>query len=408
MVPVRSHEAELAKAYAELKPKYDIESASWKSQHAHILANKNLSRDMQEAQLKQLGAKPIAPKRPRLTVSNATPEAIVKTFEIARPTLGIYSAEGSQFLSGHSFTKEKKNETLGILNGVWSGETYNKVTIAHGEQTLVNKRLALHLMIQPHVAKKVLNDDDLAVSGFMGRALICWPASRIGKRIWKGNPGLDVAIALGDYGNRFADLFEASTTTDAGELDLRTLPLSDGAERASLEFYNAIELAQAPGGRYVKIKPQAGRAEEQARRIAGCLELFYCPSSKAIGELNMKRGIAIAQWFLDEALRIIEGETLADEVTDAMDILTWARSGAKCVKRNDHGGLTFRLRDLTQFGPGRLRPKGDHAERIRIRCRAGLNYAVDAGDLYIDGSCAEAWHKGAKTGRFVFNLAAVN
>ncbi len=54
-------------------------------------------------------------------------------------------------------------------------------------------------------------------------------------------------------------------TTDVGELDLRTLPLSDGAERASLELYNAIELGQAPCGRYVKVtKPQAGRAEEQA------------------------------------------------------------------------------------------------------------------------------------------------
>ena len=189
---------------------------------------------------------------------------------------------------------------------------------------------------------------------------------------------------------------------------MRTLTLSDGAEKAALAFYNEIERAQAPGGRYVKIKPQAGRAEEQARRIAGNLELFYCPSSKTIGELNMKRGIAIARWYLEEALRIIDGETLADEVTDADDILTWARSGAKCVTRNDSGGLTFSLRDLTKDGPGRLRPKGEHAERIRIRCRAALNFAIDAGRLFVDGTCAEAWHKGAKTGRFTFNLSAVN
>ncbi len=150
-----------------------------------FLKDKKNSREMQEAQLKKLGAKPIAPKRPRLTVSNATPEAIVKTFEIARPTLGIYSAEGSQFLSGHSFTKEKKNEkrsaSLTLCGAV---ETYNKVTIAHGEQTLVNKRLALHLMIQPHIAKNVLNDDDLACPASWASALsFAGLASRIGTRI---------------------------------------------------------------------------------------------------------------------------------------------------------------------------------------------------------------------------------
>ena len=168
MSPVRDFERELAKAYAELKPQYDIDNATWSAQRSHILADKKLDRETQEAQLKQLGPKPVAPKRPRLTVSTATPEALVKTFEIARPALGVYSAEGSQFLGGYAFSKEKKNETLGIVNALWSGETYSKVTIAHGEQILVNKRLAMHLMLQPHIAKAVLNDDDLAVSGFMG------------------------------------------------------------------------------------------------------------------------------------------------------------------------------------------------------------------------------------------------
>ena len=130
-----------------------------------------------------------------------TPEALVKTFQISQPALGVYTAEGAQFLAGHAFSQEKKNETLGIVNALWSGEVYSKVTIAHGEQTLANKRLAMHLMIQPHVAKAVLNDDDLAVSGFMGRALICRPPSRIGTRIWTEEPGRDVSLALGHYGN---------------------------------------------------------------------------------------------------------------------------------------------------------------------------------------------------------------
>ena len=407
MSPVELFEKELAEAFARLKPQYDIDIATWGAQRTHILADKKLDREAQGELLKQLGAKPVAPMRPRLTASNTTPEALVKTFEIARPALGVYSPEGSHFLGGHSFTPEKKSETLGIVNALWSGETYSKMTIAHGEQVLVNKRLSMHLMLQPHIAKVVLNDDDLAVSGFMRRALICRPPTRIGTRIWTEEPGDDVSITLGHYANSLLDLFQAAETDDKGNLMLRTLRLSGGAEKLAVVFYNEIERAQAPGGRYVKIRPQAGRVEEQARRIAGNLELFYSPSSKAIGELNMKRGIAIARWYLDEALRVIDGETLADEVTDAEDILTWARGGGKGVKPNGHG-LTFSLRDLTTYGPGRLRPAGKDAERTRIRCRAALNHAIDTDRLYIDGSCAVAWLQGSKTGRFTFNLVDAN
>jgi hypothetical protein len=407
MAPVRGYERELAEIYAKLKPQYGIDNATWTAQRGHILSNKKIDRETQTGLLKQLGAAPVAPKRPRLTVSTASPEALVKTFEIARPALGVYSAEGAQFLGGYAFSKEKKNETLGIINALWSGEVYSKVTIAHGEQILVGKRLSMHLMLQPHIAKAVLNDDDLAVSGFMGRALICWPRSRIGTRIWTEEPGHDVSRALGDYGHCLLTLFQTAETTDAGKLELRTLTLADGAEKAALAFYNEIERAQAPGCKYVKIKPQAGRAEEQARRIAGSLELFYFPKAKAIGELNMKRGIAIARWYLGEALRVIEGGTLADEVTDAHAIIEWARSGAKCVTRNAHGGLTFSFRDLTKDGPNHLRPKGDNAERTRARCRAALHFAIDGGRMFVDGSCAEAWSKAAKNGRFIFNLPAV-
>jgi Protein of unknown function (DUF3987) len=408
MAPVKDYERELAEVYATQKPQYDIENAAWIAQHNKILSDKKLDRATQEAQLKELGAKPMAPKRPRLTVSTATPEALVKMFEIARPALGVYSAEGAQFLGGYAFSKEKKNETLGIVNALWSGEIYSKVTIVHGEQTLSNKRLAMHLMLQPHIAKVVLNDDDLAVSGFMGRALICRPRSRIGTRIWTEKPGHDVSRALGKYALCLQALFQAAETTDTGELKLRTLTLSGPAEEVAVAFYNEIERAQAQGGKYEKIKPQAGRAEEHARRIAGTLELFYFQSAKIIGELSMQRGIAIMRWYLDEALRVIEGETLADEVTDAGDILAWARGGSKSVKRNAHGGLTFSLRDLTKDGPNRLRPRGDNAERIRLRCRAALNYAIDTGRLFVDGSCADAWYKSAKTGRFTFNLFPIN
>ena len=149
-------------------------------------------------------------------------------------------------------------------------------------------------------------------------------------------------------------LFRAGETTDAGDLKLRTLTLSDGADAAVLSFYNEVELAQAPDGKYARIRPQAGRAEEQARRIAGNMELFYFPRARAIGELSMKRGTAIARWYLEEALRVVEGASTADEVADGDAIMAWAK-----------GKSSFTLNELTKYGPGYLRPKGDAADKIR-------------------------------------------
>ena len=129
-----------------------------------------------------------------------------------------------------------------------------------------------------------MNDDDLAVSGFMGRALICQPRSRIGTRIWTEKPGFDVGIALREYGGLCLQaLFHAAETTDTGELKPRTLTLSGSARRAcrcALTMKSGERLGAGQGAGMKKIKPQAGRAEEHARRIAGTLELFCsrrCP-----------------------------------------------------------------------------------------------------------------------------------
>ena len=349
MAPVADYERELAETYAKLKPQYDIDVKVWRAQAHRILNDKNKEGEQQAIELGKLGPEPRAPLRPKLTFSNMTSEAMVKTFQISQPALGVHTAEGAHFLNGHAFTADKKLETLSILNSMWSGESYSKVTIAHGEQNIIGKRLAMHLMIQPHVAENVLNDDDMKVSGFTGRILLCRPPTRIGTRIWEEAPGPEVDFALGMYGSHLQSLFRAAEVDDKGAMKLRTLPLSERADELALEFYNAVERAQRPGGCYAKVKAQAGRAEEQARRIAGNLELFYCPRATTVTELNMGRGIAAARWYLNEALRIVWDEALADEVKDAEDILTWARANAG---RDDRGAPTFSLRQLAHYGPG--------------------------------------------------------
>jgi hypothetical protein len=50
------------------------------------------------------------------------------------------------------------------------------------------------------------------------------------------------------------------------------------------DFYNEVETERKPKGRYAgdKLKEASGKAGEQARRIAGNLELFEYPKSKIL------------------------------------------------------------------------------------------------------------------------------
>jgi hypothetical protein len=42
---------------------------------------------------------------------------------------------------------------------------------------LYGRRLAMHLMVQPIIAQKVLSDPLLHGQGFLNRCLACWPTS---------------------------------------------------------------------------------------------------------------------------------------------------------------------------------------------------------------------------------------
>ena len=90
------------------------------------------------------------------------------------------------------------------------------------------------------------------------------------------------------------------------------------ASMKNKEFYKAIELQSGVNGTYYHVRYFAAKIAEQSRRIAGVISLFENSSSEEISEKNMSKGITLAQWYLDEVLRIHNNENLED---DAMNFL---------------------------------------------------------------------------------------
>jgi hypothetical protein len=102
---------------------------------------------------------------------------------------------------------------------------------------------------------------------------------------------------------RFDELFALEAATDAqGEWLPVDLPLTQGAKRRFVEFYNAHAEEQcALAG---DLAAAWAKAEGYAARLALLHQLVADPSSAAVDEAAMEAGIGLARWFADEAARV--------------------------------------------------------------------------------------------------------
>lgn len=131
MIPVRMREKKLAELFKVLKEIYDVDYAVWKAQYEQI-ARKPMEPTERAALLKELGPEPDAPVKPYLTISEGTAEGLSKLMPQLPGALGIFSAEGAQFLNGHGFTTEAKLRTAAAFATLWDGKELRSVRAGDG------------------------------------------------------------------------------------------------------------------------------------------------------------------------------------------------------------------------------------------------------------------------------------
>ena len=150
------------------------------------------------------------------------------------------------------------------------------------------------------------------------------------------------------------------TKDDAGEnLELRALVLSPAAEKVWADYNNSIERQLAPRGRYLKVRGSANKSSGNAARIAGGQALLENPSATTVNVDIMERAVVLADWHLEEALRIVEDGAVAQAVTDARALYDWIIG----QPLDDHGsGWTVKIRDVQRGGPRDLRASAQYSQ----------------------------------------------
>jgi hypothetical protein len=352
LIPVRMHEKTLRDSYRKVHEIWRISQVAWSAQHRKIESDKRLDRLAREAELVVLGAAPIEPIKPLLTAPEPTVEALGKHWPVLPGSLGIFSAEGGQMTGGHGFGPDHRLKTAAALSSLWDGAGIRRLRAGDSIADLPGKRLALHLMVQPDAAAAFLSEPMLRDQGLLSRVLIAAPESLAGTRIWK-EPADCLDVGLRGYVAAILDLLErpAPAANEAGnELAPRVLDLSAMAKAAWVTFYDRIEAALAPDGALEGLRDVAGKAAENAARLAGVLTIVEKPDALTVEGDAMAASCELMLWYLTEAQRLSGVHHQSPSLRNAAKLLEWLRAKGK---------TEIAVREIMQFGPSSLRGKAE-------------------------------------------------
>lgn len=326
---------------------------------------------------------PEKPLAPTITVRNATMEGLIKSWKERRASLGLFTAEGGQFFGGHSMREEAATATIATLSEIWDGRGADRFRAGdESPLSLRGVRLAAHFMVQRRIAMRFIGSDDFADQGVLARFLLADPGSLAGTRKYRKPDPADLA-ELEKYGERLDMLLRRPMPIIEGtrnQLKPPRLPLSPkawGLLRAAYD--DDFEPGQAEGGRYHAVKAWAGKAPEQACRIAAVIELFANPEASEVSDKAMEAGITLARWYVNEALRLRERGPADAKMAHAERVLHWLRG---------QPGQSATMRAMTRHAP---RPKSKRDIEAALK-------------ILVEHDCIEVTENGkTKTARATWN-----
>ena len=333
--PIEERERELRERHdRELGP-YEADLAAWKAERQAVLADKKVKgRDAKIKAIQTLGPPPVAPLLPMLTAPEPTYEGLCRLLDLGQPSVGVFSAEGGQFIGGHAMNAENKLKTAAALSDLWDKGIVKRLRAGDGARILPGRRVSLHLMAQPDVAAIVLSDPLLREQGLLSRLLVTAPDTTAGSRLWRESRP-ESAQALERYRGNLLDILRTRppmALNDTGapkpnELVPRSLPLSAAARALWIRFADAVEIDIGPGGELEPVRAHANKLAEQAARVAVVLAIVDSGTAVAeVDEEHLARAINIVKHHACEALRLARAGAVDPDVRLAQRLLDWLQT----------------------------------------------------------------------------------
>jgi hypothetical protein len=324
----REQERDAADEHRQAQTTYTIAASAHKA--AMSKAEKKADAAAIRAAMADAGDPPEPPLSP-LLLSEPTLEGLHKLYQHGRPSLGLFNDDAGDFLGGHAMNRDNRTKSAAGFSRLWDCGEFSRVRSGDGAAKFYGRRLALHVMLQPVIAEKVLSDDVLTGQGFLARCLLSWPESTIGSRRYVEHD-LSTDPAMLAYWDRMRFLLRLSPRLRAdtrNELDPRTLPLSPDAKRRWIAVADAIERDMAD--EYAEVKAWASKTAAQVLRIAGVLTLIDNDEAETIAAGAIDRAARLVEYHLAEAARIVGTARVPSHLRNAERLLEWCRRSGRSL-----------------------------------------------------------------------------
>jgi hypothetical protein len=391
MSPIWEYQEQLEEKYATKKLDALLAQSAWdETKKAVTQRLKNRGKEALEAGYRELGQRPDGPIDPTIVIRSGTTQGLLKRFITSRPSLGLMSDEGGSWLGGFGMTEDNRLLTISTLSDFWDGKTVQTNTGGEGFTALRGCRLTFHLMIQPVLSGKLLGNAEAQGQGFLSRLLVSHPESIAGTRFVK--PGDRDApehlAAVTAYRDRLSQIVCAPLPVkpDSTALDPRPLQLSAQAKEMWWAFYNSIEARLGPDGDLNQVKGFVGKLPEQAARLAANIGVFHKGIRiEEIDAQTLANGIALAEFYLSEAVRLFGQASPGGITEDAQLLSDWIAS-----KWTEN---LISVTAIQQTGPSRVRQGADHIRAlIEILVRHDhLSDRLPGGGMVSGKKVREAW-----------------
>lgn len=391
MRAVKAHEAGLRTTWEIDAKAHKNAHDAWEAERKGILGSKpsakqsNVDRVSREADLRAMGDEPQPPLLPIMTMAEPTIEGLAKLLMAGQPSVGVFSAEGGQFVGGHALSDDAKLRSAAALSHLWDGETWKRVRSLDGASTIANRRLAMHLMVQPDVAAQLLNDPVLRDQGLASRMLVTFPATTMGTRLHR-DPSAEALATVTRFTARMTAALSLPMPIRDGtrnELSPRPIRFSPDAARVWIEFSDHIERMIAPGKQLEPISGFAAKMAEHAARLAAVIAWWEDHASGTIDAATLRGAIRIVEHHGDEALRLWQASVVPPDIADAQRLQEWLRD------RWD--GPLVSIPDITQLGPNSVRVARRARELVGILAEHGWLLPQPGGGVIRGKRRREAW-----------------
>lgn len=315
------------------------------------------------------------PSAPRLITTDPTIEALIKGLCHDLPSMGLFCDEGGQFLGSSTMSRDNRLKAVTTLSSLWDGSPIDRARSMAGESLRAyDRRVSLHLMLQPYLAMQLLSDPLLQGQGILGRCLMTWPTSLAGQRSYQA-VDLSKDAVLKRYNQRLSALFHQPWSLSAdGALQLSPLSLSPLARRRWIDLHDAIEAQLGEFGELASVRPSGSKAADNLLRVAGILAVVEESSTVEVD--HIQRASALVGYYLTEIQRLTEQEPVCRVKEEADRLLRWLQ--VKDWKR-------FSIRELNRNGPRFARKSSRHAAKLLVEL-------IDHQWLITDGHTFEVRH----------------